>query len=75
MPQATDELRQKMERRFGDPIDSDGPTEFLMERGYKFNKGWISSPVAHEPTDLEADCIDFLVDEWDYAYTGIKEGP
>ncbi|WP_425540710.1 hypothetical protein [Rhodoblastus acidophilus] len=71
MPQASDELRSKMQTYFGDEIDDGGPMRFLEEHGYVIQRtGVISCPVGREITDKEWDCICFLCDEWDYGYNG-----
>lgn len=69
MPQATEELRAKMRDRFGD-IDSFEPWEFLKSRGYTMTDFYISPPTPlHRSTQEENDCIDFLCEEWDWAYS------
>lgn len=70
MPQASDELRAKMKDCFGDPVSDEGPIAYLLERGFKFLRGGVIVPPKpyKEWCDWEADCIDFLVDEWDYGY-------
>lgn len=70
MPQATDELRAKMKDYFGDEISDAGPIAYLLERGFKFTRGGIILPPTpfKEWVDWEADCINFLADEWDYGY-------
>lgn len=70
MPQASDELRAKMNDYFGDPIDDSGPINYLLKRGFIFTQqGIILPPTPYkEWCDWEADCIDFLADEWDYGY-------
>ena len=70
MPQATNELRQKMHDRFGDSIDDHGPWMYLEERGYTEDGFLIHAPVGHVISEEEGDCIDFLCDEWDWAFAG-----
>lgn len=69
MPQASDELRAEMERRFGDPIGDEGPMAFLRERGWSLNRDWTWSKPgvtqATMPRD-EFDCVLFLAHEWDF---------
>lgn len=70
MPQASDELRAEMKRRFGDPVDDAGPTQFLTDAGYTLHPDWTWSKEG--VTDLkdmtrdEFECLLFLVHEWDY---------
>lgn len=69
MPTASDELRDKMEKYFGDPIDDSGPYKYILSRGYTDTAGLLRRPsLDYAITDLEWDCIMFLCDEWDYAY-------
>lgn len=75
MPQASDELRAEMERRFGDPVSDAGPMKFLEARGWTLNRDWTwSKPgvtnYGQMPRD-EFECMMFLVHEWDMA--GISE--
>lgn len=72
MPQATDELRAKMQDYFGDPVSDSGPINYLLGRGFTFTRGgMIVSPKTYkEWCDWEEECIDFLCDEWDYGYQG-----
>lgn len=73
MPQASDEQRAEMERRFGDAVGDDGPIQFLRERGWTLNRDWTWSKEGQAietiPED-EAACINFLIDEWDFG--GVK---
>jgi hypothetical protein len=67
MPQATDELRDKMRTHFGS-MDTHGPQKYLEDKGYKLTKDWRwqkPDPLAATPL-FELDCIDFLIEEWDY---------
>lgn len=68
MPQASDELRMTMFRYFGDEIDDNGPLIFLESRGYILRKGWLwEKPVsAHTINDEEYNCLQFLIEEWDF---------
>lgn len=71
MPSASDELREKMRVRFGDPIDEGGPMKFLQDAGYVLTREWTWKPKPGV-TDLEGmtkeeyDCLLFLVHEWDF---------
>lgn len=68
MPQATDKLRNIMRLRF-DSNDSHPPWAFLASKGYTERMGFISLPSPlHKITEDEGDCIDFLCDEWDWAF-------
>ena len=71
MPTATSELRAKMDEYFGNEIDDSGPRAFLLGNGWIENRGVWSSPP--KPTEKEWDCLDFLVQEWDYAYSAGKQ--
>lgn len=66
MPQATQELRDKMFEYFGDAIDTAGPLQFLASRGFREtqNACWIA-PM-RPLTSKERECLEFLVEEWDY---------
>ena len=70
MPQATDELRQRMNELFGDPISDSGPMEYLQSRGFVSTPSWHWQPrpgvVSYDDlTEDEYACILFLVQEWD----------
>ena len=67
MPQASTELQQKMISRFGD-IGDGGPIAYLEAKGYILLGDWLWLPlyIDRDPNILEWDCIDFLVDEWDF---------
>lgn len=69
MPQASDELRDRMNTRFGDPIAEEPPWDYLASHGYTAKRGHIFLPTPlHRVTDLEGECIDFLCDEWDWVF-------
>jgi len=69
MPQAADEQRALMGKWFGDEVGDGGPHTFLLSRGYTEKAGLISKPTpSHTMSSEEAECIEFLCDEWDYAY-------
>ncbi len=40
MPQASEELRECMNKRFGDPVLDTGPIKFLEEAGYQLTRDW-----------------------------------
>ena len=67
MPTATDELREAITKRFGS-IDVYAPLKYLLDRGYTDNAGCLHPPLDHVVTNEEAACIDFLFQEWDFAY-------
>ena len=77
MPQATAELQQLMEKRFGDPVSDEGPTKYLEDAGYVLTPTWLWTPKPGV-TDLkgmtrdEFECLLFLVQEWDFG--GLVEG-
>lgn len=71
MPQAADEDRAKMQGYFGNPVCDSGPMKFLAERGFGFTRGGlIVKPGTYwdELSEKEKDCLNFLADEWDYAF-------
>lgn len=70
MPSASPELRDHMERLFGDAIDDAGPMNFLRDAGYVLTSGWDWEPKAGvfnfaDMTHDEQCCLCFLADEWD----------
>ena len=71
MPQATEELRNLMKKRFGDPISEQGPIKYLRDAGYKLTEHWEWEPKLGV-SDLEGmsrdefECLLFLVQEWDF---------
>lgn len=75
MPQASSELQQQMDKRFGNPISDAGPIKFLENAGYVLTKGWLWKPkpsvtVTSQMTKDEFDCLLFLIQEWDFG--GLK---
>jgi hypothetical protein len=68
MPQASDELRAKMQEYFGDPVSDEGPMKFLQESGIVLTKQWIyiSKRKWSDLSQKEKDCSNFLADEWDF---------
>ena len=76
MPQASDELRAKMQQYFGDPVDDTGPIKFLLDAGYKeWNGVWYRPSLTHEMTIKEGDCIEFMFQEWDYDFDPTRLAP
>ena len=76
MPQASEELRSRMEKRFGDAVSDVGPTKFLQDAGYELTHDWLWEPKPGV-TDLagmtpgEFECLVFLIHEWDFG--GLEE--
>lgn len=68
MPQASDDLRARMFRYFGDEIDDVGPIEFLQSHGFVCTKGWewIKPCESHTISEDESWCLQFLIEEWDF---------
>lgn len=70
MPQASDDLRDKMKKRFGDPVSDEGPRKFLRDAGYTLTSRWewfkpgITS--LGQMTREEFDCLLFMAHEWDF---------
>jgi hypothetical protein len=72
VPTATAELRAKMGEYFGDGIGDWQPTAFLLDNEWHEHRGVWTSP-SRPVTDKEWDCLDFLVQEWDHAYSAGKQ--
>jgi len=76
MPQASDEDRNEMIRRFGDISDS-GPTQYLQDNGWTLHDDWTWSHPNYSRAcynaipQTEWVCIIFLVEEWDFG--GLKK--
>lgn len=71
MPSASDEQRELMQKWFGEDIDTTGPLNFLLERGWTDRAGLLFPPVpSHQPSQYEMACVWYLCDEWDFAYNG-----
>jgi hypothetical protein len=69
MPQASDELRNLMKKWFGHPVNMDGPYKLLMSHGFTDEGGLLHPPVpSYQLSNIELECIWFLMDEWDYDY-------
>lgn len=70
MPQASDELRAKMQEYFNDPVDDQGPMAFLKSQGYTLRRDYHWDAPEHvkdygDMTEKEFHCLLFLVHEWD----------
>lgn len=73
MPQASDELRKKIYDYFGadkNGLDPYGPEGFLTENGWFTSHPFVytTNKSKDQITDKEWDCLDFLVQEWDYGF-------
>lgn len=71
MPQASDELRDLMEKYFGDPISETGPLAYLESKGYREEgNGFITPPAGFvefdDSREKEWHCVMFLIHEWDF---------
>lgn len=69
MPQATDTLRRRVAQIVSDDsLDTEPVIKFLQARGYVLLQSWEwRRPTEHhEPTVDELDCLQFLIDEWDF---------
>ena len=76
MPQAPDELRDKMGEYFGDRICDSGPTKYLLGERWTEKGGFWTAPYDKLSIipDKEWHCITFLVHEWDHALKHPTEG-
>ncbi len=64
MPQAPDSLRKKFP-------GSDREALAVLKENFTETKGLISKKLAtYKPTRREWDAVDYLIQEWDYAYRG-----
>ena len=77
MPQASDELRELMNKRFGDPVSEQGPIKYLEDAGYKLTRNWHWEPKPgvvnlKQMTRDEFDCLLFLTSEWDFGGLKVK---
>lgn len=71
MPSASPETRALYEQLFGDMGDTVDGHVYLENRGYTITGGHIKPPPVVPPDLINCDiCIDYLCDEWDYAYSG-----
>lgn len=80
MPQASDELREVMNRMFGDPTSEEGPVRYLTQAGYSLRRGWTWKPkdgvTGYDGmTQEEYDCLLFLAHEWDYGGLSTEARP
>ena len=71
MPQASEELRQRMNQWFGDPVSDKGPIKFLEDAGYELLHDFIWKPKPGveslgQMTRTEFECLKFLIHEWDF---------
>lgn len=78
MPEASDELRERMRLRFGSATSDEGPSRYLTDAGYVLQPGflWRPKPGVKELRDMtrdEFECLLFLVHEWDYG--SLEGGP
>ncbi len=66
MPQATDELRSQW--------SDDGVAFEAIRTNYTVNRGGIIYPRqdGYKGTSTEYSAIDYLCQEWDYGYSGMK---
>ena len=68
MPTASDELREKMNEYFQEPIELSPPLEFLKGLGWKDDAGMLRRPSGRNITQKEWDCVQFLIEEWDFGF-------
>lgn len=77
MPQASDELRERWGGRQG--VGDDKAMGHLLRMGFTIDRGGtIHPPVGYSHKDDPTDCegaINFLCDEWDYAYEPTEPQP
>lgn len=75
MPSASNEQRALMGKYFNNGgINDWEPLAFLLDAGYTERGGWFTKPnPEHAPTQKELNCLNFLCDEWDYAYDFTKK--
>lgn len=71
MPQASNELREKMGQYFGDEIDDSGPSEHLLKdaKFKEFRWEYYRPTKDYVLTEKDRDCLQFLIDEWDHGGT------
>ena len=69
MPQASDELRNIMQQRFG-TIDEAPVTAHLESQGYTLTRDWTWKKEGvndlKDMTRFDFECLMFLVHEWDF---------
>lgn len=74
MPQATDDLRARWGGEGG--VGDERAITHLADRGFTFTAGLIQPPSDYDHELDKTDCegaIDFLCDEWDYAYSPVPK--
>jgi hypothetical protein len=64
MPQATEELRNFVRNTFGS-LDCGLVIKELEARGFQGTEDWCWRRIK-QPTEFEWNCIDFLIQEWDF---------
>ena len=67
MPQATRELQETWDH---DTYMDKLAIDHLRKRGFTFSKGLIVAPDGETPTEKDFSAIDYLCQEWDYAWEG-----
>lgn len=68
MPQASDELRLKMQEYFGpDGLDSNYARSFLDPIVDEYG-GHLTIKETAQLTSKHINCLNFLVEEWDYSW-------
>jgi hypothetical protein len=76
MPQATDQLRKKMAEYFPEGDGSEGSSgiadapvyAYLAGLGLQEKGGYWMVPPDFGVTSKVMNCLNFMVDEWDYAW-------
>ncbi len=71
MPQASEYTRNKYANMIGE-YPEDGET-WLISRGYSVKHGYIRAPIDHVESEKDAAALDYLCQEWDYAFLGELE--
>jgi hypothetical protein len=68
VPQASDELRARWND--GDNVDDVRATDHLFHHGFKVSRGGViyHPDPNYKPTETDNSAIDYMLDEWDYAY-------
>jgi hypothetical protein len=69
MPQASTALRARMKERFGSEVDDVKPWAWLKSQGFTEHRFLIFPPRPdYHPTSDEIECVQFMLDEWDWGY-------
>lgn len=69
MPQATQELRDRWDH---DTYMEKLAWDHLRKRGFTFDRsGMIKAPKGYDPTEDDYSAIDYMCQEWDYAWNGV----